>query len=359
VRIIDKYLLKEFALPLLYCFDAFLMLFLVLDLLENLGDFIQYHVRAGQILQYYLITLPDALVLLLPMSLLLAVLFCLSNLGKHNELIALRASGVGIGRIALPLLACGALATVVVFALNQSLVPRAKERADSFLSEMRGRGAKSVFANFFFANIPERRDWYARRFDTRARQLETVEVHQRNPTGAPLFDIFAETAVWTNNAWRFLQADVYDHARGQEVVFHVAETNLTAINESPRRLAVEGRQADQLTTSELRRHIDVLLHQTSRARRVAEYQVTYHYRFAFPLTCLIIIWLGVPLGTRVSRRGPMLGVGVALLLIVAFYFLTNISLAMGKGERLPPALAAWLTNGVFTVVGAVLMARTR
>jgi LPS export ABC transporter permease LptG len=357
VRIIDKYLLKEFALPLLYCFDAFLMLFIVLDLLDNLAEFIQYHARLGQVIRYYLIMLPEAITLLLPISLLLATLFCLSNLGKHNELLALRASGLSVMRLALPLLAVGAAATLVVFAIIHSFVPRAKEREDAFKNELRGRGGKSVIENFFFANNTERRDWYARRFNFRARQLETVEMHQRGPDGAPLFDVFAESAVWTNNAWRFLQAKVYDHRFATEPPA-VAETNFPSLTESPKRLAVEGREPEHLTTSELRRHIDLLLH-AQRARRVAVYEVTYQYRFAFPLTCLLVVWLAVPLGMQVSRRGPMLAVGMALILVVAFYFLTNISLAMGKGERISPEIAAWLTNGIFAAVGGVLFFRTR
>ena len=88
MRILDKYLLREFLLPVVYCFDAFVMLYLVQDLLGRLGDFIQYHAKVSQIVSYYLIILPEALVVMLPMALLLGLLFCLSNLGKNNELIA-------------------------------------------------------------------------------------------------------------------------------------------------------------------------------------------------------------------------------------------------------------------------------
>ena len=87
--------------------------------------------------------------------------------------------------------------------------------------------------------------------------------------------------------------------------------------------------------------------------------MTLYYRYSFPFTGLIVIWLGIPLGVRTSRRGgALLGVGTALILVVAFFFLTQITIALGRGQHIPPLLAAWLTNVIFATVGAVLMARS-
>ena len=358
MRILDKYLLREFALPLLYCFDAFLMLWIVQDLLGNLSDFIQFHARLGQILHYYLIVLPEAFVLIIPMSLLLAVLFCLATLGKHNELIALRASGISVLRLAMPLLAMGVLASLLVFGVNEAFVPKSQERADAFMNELRGKGERNVLENFFFSNSVEHRDWYARRFNTRIGVLENVEIHEQRPDGTPRLDIFAERARWTSGAWAFYQVNIYDYRQTLASVAHVAETNFPAIKDAPDRLALEGRRPDELSSRELRRYIRALK-RSGRTARIAQYQVTLHYRYAFPLTCFIVIWLGIPLGMRVSRSGPMLSVGIALLLVVTFYFMTSITLAMGRGDRIPPALAAWLTNAIFAAVGAVLFVRVR
>jgi LPS export ABC transporter permease LptG len=311
----------------------------------------------GQVLHYYLIVLPEAFVLILPMSLLLAVLFCLSNLGKNNELIAMRASGISLLRMAAPLLAVGVAATGLVSWVNEAFVPRAKEKADAFLFDLRGRGSRYTLGNFFFANTAEHRDWFARRFDTRARRLEAVEVHQRGADNKPLLDVFADSATWSNGLWHFAQADIYDYTRAREAVVRVAATNFPAFNESPKRLILEGRRPSQMTTAELRRYIRGL-QETRRRSQVAEYRVELQYRYAFPLTCFIVVWLGVPLGMQVSRRGgAMLGVGTALGLVVAFYFLSHISLALGRGEHLPAAVAAWLTNALFAAVGAVLLVR--
>lgn len=350
----DKYLLREFLLPLVYCFDAFLLLYVVQDLLDNLPDFLQHRARGVDVLRYYLTILPEALVMMWPMALLLALLYCLTQLGKHNELMALRAGGVSPWRIGAPFLAVGAVSAVAVFAIQEAFVARARERAEGYLLELRGKGARDVVVNFFFRNSVEQRDWYARQFDTRQKQLWAVEIHQRRPDGTPWLDVFAQRAVWTNGQWRFYEADVYDYSSGTEMLSRVAETNFAAFAEPPRQLALEGRKPEQMRTRELRRHLAVL-EQSRRTLRLADYRVEWHYRFAFPVSCVVIIWLGLPLGMASGRRGALAGVGVALALAVTLYFLTHITLALGRGEHMPAWVAAWLTNAVFAVVGGWLM----
>ena len=358
MRIVDKYLLREFAWPLLYCFDAFAMLMIVIDLFGTLDEFISSHASVGAVLHYYLILFPEMFVLIMPMALLLGLLFCLANLSKYNELIALRASGISLVRLALPLLAVGLAAAGAVFAVNELFVPRAREKADALRAAMKGRGERDVLENFFFANSIERRDWYARRFDTRRFEMDNAEVHDQKADGTPGIDLYAERARWIDNQWHFFNADVYDHRQTPPLVVRVAETNFPAFRESPGRLAVEGKRPDQLTTGELRRYIRTQ-RRANHLAGLAKYQVNLQYRYAFPLTCVIVVLMGIPLGMRVSRSGPLLGVGTALTLVVAFYFLNNITLALGEGGRIPPAAAAWMTNAIFTSVGVGLLFRAR
>jgi len=354
----DKYLLREFVLPWMYSFDAFVLLFVVMDLLRRLETFLQGHARFGQVVAYYLNVVPGFFVLVLPFSLLLGVLFCLANLGKHNELQALRASGISVERLALPLVAVGLAASLVMFLINEKFAIGGDERANAILVEIRGGKPNDAIDNLFFANAAERRDWYARRFNTHSQQLFSLEIHQQQPGRQPQFDIYAEWAEWTNGAWRFHGADLYDYQTTPASVGHAAETNLPFLTETPQRLAIEGRKPDQLKTGDLRRYIRAARRGEHHAD-LSRYETTMHYRYALPFTCFIVVWLGVPLGMRVSRRGPMLSIGLALGLAVAFYFLTHILLALGSGHYIPPVLAAWLTDAIFAGIGAVLLVRAR
>jgi lipopolysaccharide export system permease protein len=360
VRILDKYLLREFLWPLVYCFDAFAMLLIAIDLFDKLPDFLQYHARAGQVVRYYVYIFPDIFVQIVPMSLLLGLLFCLSNLGKHNELIAMRASGLSLTRLAAPLLAIGAAASLLVFAVSELFVPRGQERAEMFLLNLKGRAKKGVLENFFFTNVRQNRDWYAREFRTDSSEMVGPEIHEENPDGTPRRDIYAERAQWVNGVWWFYGASIHDHANQRQPFVRVAETNFPFLSESPRRLALEASASDpdRMTSAQLRRYIRTQK-RAGGTSHLADYQVTLHYRYAFPLICLIVIWIGIPLGMRFSRSGPLLSIGTALILIVAFYFITHITLALGRGDRIPPLLAAWLANFIFAGIGAFLLTRAR
>ena len=291
---------------------------------------------------------------MLPIALLLGLLFCLSNLGKNNELIAFRASGISNARLAMPFLIAGLVATVAVFVVDEAFVPTGKARAETFKSELRGSGSRTVLASFFYTNETDNREWRIGRFNTGTRHLDVVEIHQRKPDGTAQLDLYAQSATWTNGQWRFYDADVYDYLLPHSQRVSVVETNFPAFSESPSRLAIEGRVPDQLRTRELRQQI------AHRTYRMGPYKVELQRRYAFPWTCLIVIWLGFPLGVSVNRRGGgLLGIGTALGLVVAFFIVMNIALALGNHERIPPAVAAWLPNAIFAGVGAVLLWRNR
>lgn len=360
VRILTKYLLREFAWPLLYCFDAFAMLWIVMDLFGHLDDFIVNHASFATVLRYYITLFPEGFVQILPMTLLLALLFCLTNLGRHNELTAMRVSGVSLARLALPLLGVGALATTLVFVAGERLVPRAREGADALLNAVHGKESRGMLGGFFFSSVTEHRDWYARLFNTRTGEMDSPEVHERNSDGTPRLDVYAKRATWQNGSWRFYEANVYDYTHSSAPPrIPVVETNFPAFKDPPRRMALEGKASDQMTSSELRQQIRTLRGAGHSAHRLPELEVELQDRYAFPFICLIVVWIAIPLGMRVSRRGPLLAVGMALGLVVAFYILHQWMKASGRGGHLAPVIAAWLNNVIFTAVGAILAWRAR
>ena len=138
----------------------------------------------------------------------------------------------------------------------------------------------------------------------------------------------------------------------------VAQTNFVALTESPKRLIAEARRPDEMTSRELRRYVRALK-LSGRTSRLAEFYVALHYRYAYPFTSLMVVWIGLPLGMRVSRSGALRSVGTALALVVAFFFITQLTLGFGRTGHLPPVIAAWLTNIIFGVVGAVMLFRIR
>lgn len=356
MRILDKYLLREFAWPVLYCFDAFVLLWIVGDLFNHLDDFVNAKAPLRDVARFYLTIFPDTFVQILPMAVLLGLLFCLANLARHNELMAMRAGGVSRTRLSVPLLTVGLAGSLLVWWVNEQFMPGSQVRASDVLDTIRGRPPKSAIANFFHANPAANFDLYAREFDPRAGQMRNPEFHEQNPDGTARRHVYAERAVWRNNAWWFLQADVHDLHQNPPVIVRVGETNFPALRDSPRRLALAGQAPRDLTTAELRRFIRAQQRSQDTAR-LAVYQVAWHERFAFPWMCVLVVWVGIPLGMQIGRSGPLRSVGLALALVAAYYFLSHITRALGGTGWLAPPLAAWLPHGLLFATGAFLWRR--
>jgi lipopolysaccharide export system permease protein len=356
VRILDKYLLREFAWPLLYCFDAFALLWIVGDLFNHLDDFIEARAPLSTVGRYYLTVFPEAFVQFLPMALLLGLLFCLANLARHNELTAMRAGGLSRARLMVPFLAIGLAATAVVGLVNELFVPGSQARGKELLAGLRGaHRATGVIQNFFYADPAANFYLYARAFHPDTGQMTNPEIHEQHPDGTPRRDLYAERAVWRNGAWWLFTVRVDDRGPSSPAPA-VAELSFPALREPPARLALAAREPREMTTTELQRFIRAKRRSHDVAKLPA-YAVAFHERFAFPWTCFLVVWVGIPLGMQIGRGGALRSVGVALGLVVAFYFLTIIARGLGSNGWLSPVWAAWGTPALLFGAGAILLRR--
>jgi hypothetical protein len=145
MKIIDRYLLRTFLVPFFYCLTAFMMMYVIFDLFDNLNDFVEGQTPLLLVVKYYLILFPSVLIRIVPISLLLAVLYSLSTLTKNNELTAMRASGISILRLMVPFLAVGFLFTVVVGIVHETVSPRAAYWCFNFVREQKRNDPAAVY----------------------------------------------------------------------------------------------------------------------------------------------------------------------------------------------------------------------
>src|ERR1044071_5648953 len=163
MRLLDRYLLRELLVPLGYCLSGFLVFWISFDLLSELSGFQEDNVGAREIAYYYALKTPELLVVVLPIALLLALLYSLTDHARHNELTAMRAAGQSLGRLSLPYLAVGLAFSLLLFGLNEFWVPKGDEAA----REMVGRHSRGPVPsdqnlwchNLHFRNARDGRIW--------------------------------------------------------------------------------------------------------------------------------------------------------------------------------------------------------
>lgn len=362
MRILDRYLLKSLAGPLGCCLAAFTMVFVIFDLFNHLDDFVQGGASVGQVLGFYLWVVPNALVFISPISMLLSVLYCLSQLTKNNELTAMRACGVSVFRLTAPFLGAGLALAAVTAAIHETLAPEAAYRTQQFVRAQRFEDKRlaRMAPNLGYRNQAGRRSWMIRHFDTETFDLFDVEVIEFTADGLDRRKINAPRATWTDGRWWFRDARIQEYdpdgyplgAPRRAPALEMAEWT-----ETPRDFLTVVREPQTLSARELLRFREA--HPSLPADAVARLMVDFHGRLAAPWMTLIVTLLGIPFGNQTARKGALAGVLMAMALFFGFYVIMHFGLWAGKESLVPAWFAGWAPNLLFLGIGIALLSRMR
>jgi lipopolysaccharide export system permease protein len=131
MRLLDRYLLRELLVPFGYCLGSILIFWVTSELFKDLGDFQKNGMQVVDIAEYYLVKMPDLLGYVLPIALLLAVLYSLTQHARYHEITAMRAAGVSLWRIAVPYFGVGFVASLLLFAINEIWSPDSEARGEA------------------------------------------------------------------------------------------------------------------------------------------------------------------------------------------------------------------------------------
>jgi lipopolysaccharide export system permease protein len=361
MRLLDKYILKSFLVPFLLCFFGFLAIWLVFDLSDNAADFIEAKVKAKVILQFYLVQLPQITMVSLPVGLLLALLYSMSRMARTNEIISMLTAGRSLGRVCLPLILVGVFLTGVSTVLNYKLAPQAASLKEQIRAELRGKKQKKRFIESqLFRNRAEGRTWYVQRMPSRPDNdavLDGLHISEQDAEGNILTKWYARRATYKEESktWQFTRGKTVKFDAAGNILSDKPWQTLEISNwrETPWRIASSTFEPESLSVPELRAYLKY--NADFPPPLLAPYLTHLNYRWALPWTCLVVVLIAAPLGIVFSRRGMVTSVAAAIFLFAAQNFSTNLMLALGKGDRLPAVVAAWLPNALFAAIGLYLL----
>src|SRR5258707_5517020 len=182
MRLLDRYLLRELLIPLAYCLCGFLIFWVFSDLFSQMAEFQRKKLVAHDIIAYYLVSTPEFLVVVVPIALLLALLYALTNHARHHEITAMRAAGVSLWRLCLPYFALGLLASIVLFAVNEFWVPKSAEAADQILTRRlppKTSFGRAKLVKCGFSNSASGRVWQIGVYDLKSGEMMNPKVFSK------------------------------------------------------------------------------------------------------------------------------------------------------------------------------------
>jgi lipopolysaccharide export system permease protein len=374
MRLLDRYLIRELIFPLVCCLCGFLMFWIFSDLFTRIGEYQKNHLLSRDIAEYYLVSTPAFLGIVLPLGLLLALLYLLTNLSRHHEITAMRAAGISLWRVCLPFLLIGLGFSLALLASNELVVPDSIEMADRILNRRLNpattASSKTEVRNLGFTNSRDNRTWQIGVYNTATGMMKNPQVVWQLSDGTSRW-LTAARGVRINGVWTFYDAQIYrEEPKAGELLKPIVQTNLLSLpefSETPEQIKSEVRLSTSISLTGGRKAdvpIVELLHYLHFHPRLTPSDHAWvftrlHGRLAAPWTCLVVVLIAIPFGAASGRRNVCVGVASSLVLCFAYFVLQQLTLALGTGSYITPWLAAWLPNLFFGITGLWLTLKVR
>jgi LPS export ABC transporter permease LptG len=344
---------------------TFVMLMLIFTFFELMGDIIRNHTPLTIVGEYLINLTPSMVYLITPLAVLIAVLAVFGLMNRSSELTAMKATGISLYRIVVPVLVISSLLAVGLFVFNDYYVPQANRKQEALRNVIKGRPAQTYDRPgekwMFGERAPGKPGsiFYYQYFDPDADAFLNLTVFEFDPNTFSLTKrTFAENAFWDRKDQRWVLQDGWTRDfHGDEIGnYHAfAVSTLPDMFEKPEYFKKDFRQSSEMSFAQLRNYIADLSQSGFDTVRL---RVQLNRKLADPLITLVMALLAVPFALSMGRRGSLAGIAVAIGVAIAYWLISGTFEAMGDVNMLPAFLAAWSPDFLFALVGGYLLLRT-
>jgi len=357
MRLLDLYIAKRFASNVIFSLLAFICIFIVVDLIEHLSDFIDKHVPLLTATAYYFYFLPFIIVLTMPVAMLLASMFAIGQLSRYNELAAMQSSGISLYRIVAPLLTIGLLVSASVFFFGEHIMTVANQRKaeiNQLYIQRLPRNLPSRLTNLYLQESTNRRVFIGF-FNSQTGVGSKVSIQ----TYDGIFVVKRLDAAemrWLDEGWELINGYEREFLLEGEIARKFAALTLNDLAFTPRVLATVQKAPEEMSYAELKQFIAEV---ARNGGDPARWEVDLYLKISFPLANFIIVLFGAPLAAGRVRSGGAVGVGLSLIICFLYFGAVKTGQSMGQNGTLNPIIGAWAANVFFLMAGVVVLIKAR
>jgi LPS export ABC transporter permease LptF/LPS export ABC transporter permease LptG len=355
--LLDDSVLGDFFVYLGMILAAFLVLLLVFTLFELLGDILHNQIPALVVAEYLLNVAPYLLYTVAPLIMLLAVLVTFGIMQRSNEITAVKATGISVYRLVAPVLVMAALVSVGLFFADQFYLPHTNKRQEALHNQIKGKPPQTYLRPDRKWIFGQNNDiYYYQFFDADRNQFGNITIFQLDPVSFTITRrIHAERAHWAESMNRWVYENGWERslrvsAMGGYRLFDVS--TFPELAETPAYFKKEVKQYTEMNYQELHRYIRDL---QQSGFDVVRLRVQLQKKLSYPVITLVMAVLAVPFSLSSGKKGAITGVAIAVGIAVFYTVVSRLFEAMGDLSQLPPALAAWFPDLIFSLVGGYLI----
>jgi len=358
-RVIDRYVIRGFFFYFVLVLVVFVGLFIVVTLFELLPDIAKNHVSVFTVISYFIFLTPQMLFWVAPLTVLLAILINLGTLTKGNEILAVKAAGMSLYRLSVPLMVMGLLMSGAIYLMQDYMLPYTNQRQDEYRDIIKGKAPQSH-------RNPDRK-WMAGS-NNRIYHYNYFSYEKNEFSGLSIFKfdtdtfnlnewIFATSGAWNGSAWALQNVSVHrTSANGLDTEVQSHPTLVTSGMDNPEYFKDDVRTASQMSFSELKGYVDEL---QKKQFDVTSLTLDLYRKLSFPMVSFIMVLIGIPFSFKTGKKGAFYGIGICIGVGILYWSTFELFAKLGEVNRLSPMIAAWFPNLIFGLGGTWMMLRVK
>jgi lipopolysaccharide export system permease protein len=358
MKLVDRYIGREFLKVFALSMSIFLCLYVIADLFDNVAHFMGAGVSVDMVARYYLFMLPYIALQVLPVSVLFASLLSLGNLNRFNELVAFKMAGLNPYRLASSIFALSALFVLIALLANEYFIPSTNQKAFDI--------KRTQVEHLPPYGVTKENDIWYRVKGNRIINVSLVDVEKQKLYKLAIFEFDgsnrlvkrwdAREAQWTGSGWILQDGYLRTFEKGMLVNAEQFAEAKGDLNITPLELARAEREPEEMNFRELKAYIRKL---SASGIRTTAYKVDLQTKLSIVFTSLVMSLIGTSFALRLRSRSLLLGAGVSLLVGLGYWIVLALGITLGHSGKLPPFLAAWAGNLLFGAGGLFLLWQVR
>lgn len=349
MKVITKYITKQIISIFLLCHFIFVLLYLVIDFIQKIDNFVEAEVSLALTLLYFLYKIPTMVMQITPAATMISIVVVICQMKKNKEIMAMKACGLNLHKAFQPVITVSLIISIFSFFLAEMIVPNTSTRSNEIMEIEVKRRPQASFLEWYKS---KNGIYWIKHFDAETKTVNDPIFYFFNDQFNIAKKVSGETCRWLGESWEIENAKILTLEKDNTYSHVIKHRYQLDIDETPDTFITKRRKPEDMSYEELKKRAE--------KTRAEGYDnkatlVNLYMKFSYPLIGVVFSLIAIPIGLWEKTEGIPLSVTLGMLTIFLFRVVMGYARALGLDGTLPPSLSAWTANILFTFVGIYLL----
>lgn len=353
MTILSRYVIREFYRLFAFCEALFVFLFLTVDFLQKIDNFIEAKASNTAVLLYFLYKAPFVMVNMVPAAVLVSAVLMFTSMKRKNELTALQTSGLSLFTLSKTVMIGSLFLVVGMFLVSETVVPYTSSQGNKIWSvDVQKRDPGLFYGKEEIWYRGGNAIYWIRQFNPKEKTMGNPSFYFFDSAFRVVKRIEGRRGTWEGNSWKIENGAIQELDEDGQYSFRRFDAYSLPIRETPETFMRGTRKPEEMSYWQLKDYAETV---RKEGYDNSKYVVDMNIKLAFPLISLILLSIGIPMALRLKKGGAPLAVSLGMAVCFLYVLILGLARSLGLAGVLPPLFAAWLANFLFIFLGIYMM----